>query len=433
MDVQAERIVAACRESGAREVRTAADEAERQLLWKGRKSAFGAYGRVSPAYMVMDGVIPRTKLPYVLGRVNEIVAAHGLRVGNVFHAGDGNLHPNILYDPRKPGEEARVVEAGAADHEGLRRGRWLDLRRARHRAREGRLHAVHLLAGRPGLHAAAQERLQSRPASAIPARSSRPGSPAARPGRSPTGRTRSKRRASPSASERGRIAAVQPALLDKLRAIVGAAHVLTGVELSPYVVEGRTPEAAVFPGSVDEVRARSSLGRRGRRPDHAVGRRHRRRPSATPPPRAGIVLGLRRLDRARRARAGRPHGDRPRPGITVDGLQDDAAGARASGSRSTRPTPSAATVGGVIAANASGPRRHLYGTARDLLIGVTVVTADGDVVRGGGKVVKNVAGYDLPKLFVGSLRHARRHRRRRPFKLRPRPDDERLSPCASIA
>src|SRR5437899_220923 len=99
--------------SGPREVRTARSEAERQLLWKGRKSAFGAYGRVSPAYMVMDGVIPRTKLPYVLRRVNEIVAASGLRVGNVFHAGDGNLHPNILYDPRKPGEEARVVAAGA--------------------------------------------------------------------------------------------------------------------------------------------------------------------------------------------------------------------------------------------------------------------------------------------------------------------------------
>jgi glycolate oxidase len=113
IETQAERIVQACRDAGAREVRTARDEAERALLWKGRKSAFGAYGRVSPAYMVMDGVIPRTKLPYVLDRVNEIVAAHGLRVGNVFHAGDGNLHPNILYDPRKPGEEARVVEAGA--------------------------------------------------------------------------------------------------------------------------------------------------------------------------------------------------------------------------------------------------------------------------------------------------------------------------------
>ena len=113
MDAQAVRIEEACRAAGAREVRIARDEAERQLLWKGRKSAFGAYGRLSPAYMVMDGVIPRTKLPYVLRRVNEIVAAHGLRVGNVFHAGDGNLHPNILYDPRKPGEETRVVEAGA--------------------------------------------------------------------------------------------------------------------------------------------------------------------------------------------------------------------------------------------------------------------------------------------------------------------------------
>jgi glycolate oxidase len=113
MQAQVEQIVEACRDSGAREVRTARDEAERQLLWKGRKSAFGAYGRVSPAYMVMDGVIPRTKLPYVLSRVNEIVATHGLRVGNVFHAGDGNLHPNILYDPRVPGEEERVVQAGA--------------------------------------------------------------------------------------------------------------------------------------------------------------------------------------------------------------------------------------------------------------------------------------------------------------------------------
>ena len=112
MDEQAARVIAACRETGAREVRLARDEAERQLLWKGRKSAFGAYGRISPAYLVMDGVIPRTRLPYVLRRVNEIVAAYGLRVGNVFHAGDGNLHPNILYDPRKPGEEARVVAAG---------------------------------------------------------------------------------------------------------------------------------------------------------------------------------------------------------------------------------------------------------------------------------------------------------------------------------
>src|SRR2546427_127961 len=113
METQAERIVAACRDAGAREGRTAASEAERPLLWEGRPSPVGAYGRGPPASIGMDGVVPRTKLPYVLGRVNEIVAAHGLRGGNVFHAGDGNLHPNIVYDPRKPGEEARVVAAGA--------------------------------------------------------------------------------------------------------------------------------------------------------------------------------------------------------------------------------------------------------------------------------------------------------------------------------
>lgn len=113
MDDEAARVIEACRENGAREVRVARDEAERALLWKGRKAAFGAYGRVSPAYFVMDGVIPRTRLPQVLQRVDEIVAAHGLRVGNVFHAGDGNLHPNILYDPRVPGVEARVLAAGA--------------------------------------------------------------------------------------------------------------------------------------------------------------------------------------------------------------------------------------------------------------------------------------------------------------------------------
>jgi len=113
LDDEAERVIAACRDNGAREVRVARDDAERELLWKGRKAAFGAYGRVSPAYFVMDGVIPRTRLPEVLRRVDAIVAAHGLRVGNVFHAGDGNLHPNILYDPRRPGEEARVLAAGA--------------------------------------------------------------------------------------------------------------------------------------------------------------------------------------------------------------------------------------------------------------------------------------------------------------------------------
>jgi glycolate oxidase len=103
-----------CREKGAVEVRIAADEAERALLWKGRKSAFAAMGRVSRDYYVQDGVVPRTRLPQVLRRIAELEREHGLRVGNVFHAGDGNLHPLVLYDTRRPGQAERAQELAVA-------------------------------------------------------------------------------------------------------------------------------------------------------------------------------------------------------------------------------------------------------------------------------------------------------------------------------
>src|SRR4029079_9132858 len=89
-----------CRSCGAFEIRIAQDEAERALLWKGRKGAFAAMGRVSPDYYVQDGVVPRTRLPEVLRRIGELSEEHGLRVGNVFHAGDGNLHPLAPHDAR---------------------------------------------------------------------------------------------------------------------------------------------------------------------------------------------------------------------------------------------------------------------------------------------------------------------------------------------
>jgi glycolate oxidase len=103
-----------CQRSGAREVKLAKDEAERQLLWKGRKGAFGAMGVLAPNYYVQDGVVPRSKLPEMMRRIAEISKQFNLRIANVFHAGDGNLHPNILFDMRAPGELDRVIEAGAA-------------------------------------------------------------------------------------------------------------------------------------------------------------------------------------------------------------------------------------------------------------------------------------------------------------------------------
>jgi glycolate oxidase len=103
-----------CQQNGARQARIAQDETERQKLWKGRKGAFGAMGVLAPNYYVQDGVVPRSQLPEMMRRVAAISKKFDLRIANVFHAGDGNLHPNILFDMRHPGELDRVIEAGAA-------------------------------------------------------------------------------------------------------------------------------------------------------------------------------------------------------------------------------------------------------------------------------------------------------------------------------
>jgi glycolate oxidase FAD binding subunit len=215
---------------------------------------------------------------------------------------------------------------------------------------------------------------------------------------------------------------VQDALLERLRAVIGPANVLTGVELSPYVVDGRTPEAAVFPGALEEVAAVIALCGAADVPVVPWGG-GTAASVGMPAARAGVVLGLRRLARL----VEHEPGDLTvtvEAGVTIAELQA-ALGNRGQWLSLDPADAERATLGGVLAANAAGPRRHLYGTARDLLIGVTVVTADAAVVKGGGKVVKNVAGYDLPKLFIGSygtlgvIVEAT-------LKLRPVPEAERL-------
>jgi glycolate oxidase len=108
------RVEAICRSCGATELRVAQTDAERARFWKGRKAAFAAMGRVSHDYYVQDGVVPRTKLPEVLERIGELEREYGLRVGNVFHAGDGNLHPLVLYDRRNEGEPEKARELAEA-------------------------------------------------------------------------------------------------------------------------------------------------------------------------------------------------------------------------------------------------------------------------------------------------------------------------------
>jgi glycolate dehydrogenase FAD-linked subunit len=112
LDPQAERVAAVCRANGVREIRVARDDAERAALWKCRKRAFGAVGRLAPNYCTQDGVVPRTRVPDILRRISAAAERHRLRIANVFHAGDGNIHPILLYDERDADEVARVLAAG---------------------------------------------------------------------------------------------------------------------------------------------------------------------------------------------------------------------------------------------------------------------------------------------------------------------------------
>lgn len=114
IDDQIDEILAVCKKWNVREVKVAKDEAERALWWANRKMGFGAMGTISPDYLVQDGVIPRSRLPEVLAKISDISKEYGLRIANIFHAGDGNLHPLILYDARIPGETERAAQAGSA-------------------------------------------------------------------------------------------------------------------------------------------------------------------------------------------------------------------------------------------------------------------------------------------------------------------------------
>jgi glycolate oxidase len=110
VEARFEQVLTICRARAATHLEVAADDDQRARIWKGRKAAFAAMGRVSPNYYVQDGVVPRSRLSEVLGRIRRLEASSGLRIANVFHAGDGNLHPLICYDAKKPGETERAAE-----------------------------------------------------------------------------------------------------------------------------------------------------------------------------------------------------------------------------------------------------------------------------------------------------------------------------------
>jgi glycolate oxidase FAD binding subunit len=211
-------------------------------------------------------------------------------------------------------------------------------------------------------------------------------------------------------------------MLDKLRGIVGPAHVLIGADCAPYIVDGRAPEAIVLPASKEEVAAVLVAAREAQMPVIPWGGGTKMGIGA-PPQRVGLVLALKRLARLLEHEPGDLTAT-VQAGMRLGALQREL-GTRGQWLSLDPAHADEATLGGIVSSNAAGPRRHLYGACRDLVIGLTVVTATGALVKGGGKVVKNVAGYDLPKLFVGAF-GTLGVVVEVTVKLRPRPDTDRM-------
>jgi len=189
-------------------------------------------------------------------------------------------------------------------------------------------------------------------------------------------------------------------MIEELQAIVGVECVQAMTSLDAYRVDGRTPWAVVMPGDLDQLAAVLALAHReelavvpwGGGTAMAMGQ---------PPERLDLVLSLAQLNRVLEHEPADLTAT-VQAGITMAALQA-MLGSRQQWWPIDPPRPAAATVGGVLATNASGPKRLLYGTPRDLLIGITVVHADGTISKAGGKVTKNVTGYDMMKLYIGSL------------------------------
>lgn len=343
-----EQLMQVIRRSEPYEVRTAQSDAERLKIWKGRKGAFSAVGRLSPDYIVQDGVVPRGKVGQALAEIERLSAHYSLRCANVFHAGDGNLHPLILYNGSQPGEYERAEEM----------------------ANEIVRLCVQLDGSITGEHGVGMEKRQHLPVMfnstdiAVMHRIHRAMDPQ-------------------NLANRGKMFPPNGS--------TGAAEATPAAGRSAPQTLGRLQPETV--AEVQEaVRSCRRLLPRGAGTKPAL---------STPPETEVTVLDMRRLSGVVRyepaeftftALAGTPvaqvaallagHGQY----LPFDPLLIDAG----------------ATLGGTVAAGLSGARRYRYGGVRDFILEVRFVDGLGQLVRGGGKVVKNAAGFDLPKLMVGS-------------------------------
>ena len=349
---QAKQVSEICRKNGSREVRQAKDAAQRNLLWAGRRGAFGAIARLAPNYLVADCTVPRTQLPEALARVAAIAQRHRLEHGNVFHAGDGNLHPLLLFDSRDADQLRRVHEAGqqimqacvdlggtiSGEHGiGMEKSEAMRL-----------IFTPHDLRLQRSLREAFDPHDLLNPGKIIP-----PEATAGEPAEEP---------AEPTAAVTLQRDELTPADAAEACEMVRLAY-LERAALLPVGNGGQLGFGNYCQGEATALRS-------------------------------GRLSSTVEYDPANQVVAAGS-------GMALGSLQDMLAG-RGQWLPIRPPRGDGGTLGALAALAACGPERLRYGAPRDLLLGLKFVSGTGRPISAGGRVVKNVAGYDLTRLLVGS-------------------------------
>ena len=388
IDVEAERVRAICMEYGARSCRNARDEAERKQLWAARKGAFGAIGRISPDSMIQDAVVPRSRLPEVLGAAYEIAARYQLRIANVFHAGDGNLHPLICFDSRFADQVMRVREAGRELMEVcVAAGGTIT---GEHGVGLDKRDLLPLVFSDADMNAMLRVRAAFDPLGLC------------NPGK-----------VIPMLRGCGEAKAIAQPFNEPITTT--AQHVIDKPprsSLAEIVGEEYVAGNMVSPGSIDEVSEVIKL---------AALHRWSVMPTGGSDGNADLIVSTARLNQIIE------HEPADLIAVAQAGVKLTDFNSKLSENGQwlplDPPDDGRATLGGVVANGLGGAQQFGYGRPRGMVIGMKVVLADGSLIRTGGRVVKNVAGYDLSKLFTGS-RGSLGIITELNFKLRPRPERE---------
>ena len=383
---QTQRIMDICNANNAHEIKLARTIAEREALWQGRRGAFGAAARIRPAYTCQDATVPRNKLVPMIREVRRIAQKYQLLIGNIAHAGDGNFHPLIMFDNKDPEESHRVEEAGK---EILAAGVAL----------EGTISGEHGI----GLEKQESMSLMFSPTELElmhqvkdifdPEDILNPGKITPQELTTPA-EISDGEVISTTTSEKSR------GLHDELVATLGKDKVLADPEeLTTYEVDNKLPSLVVFPSDNDQICQVVRTANRHGIPITPWGNGSKQA-IGLPLTQTGIILSLKNMNRILEL-------DTPNLTVKVEAGMNYAELQRELAKHGLyfplEPADvESATIGGSLASNSNGPRRLVYGTNRDLVLGITAVTPSGKTVHVGGKTMKNVAGYDLRKLFLAS-------------------------------